>query len=38
VLGPSRLTRAFPTWFDNSQFAESLRRAGQHHRQDAIPA
>jgi len=38
LLGPSRLARAFPTWFDNSQFAESLRRAGQHRRQHAIPA
>ncbi len=27
VLGPSRLARAFPTWFDVSVFAEGLRRA-----------
>ena len=26
MLGPSRLARAFPTWFDNSYFADSLRR------------
>src|SRR5262245_16086852 len=26
VLGPSRLARAFPTWFDTSYFADSLRR------------
>jgi hypothetical protein len=38
MLGPSRLTRAFPTWFDTSYFAEGLRRAEQHHRQDAVPA
>jgi hypothetical protein len=30
VLGPSRLARAFPTWFDTSYFAEDLRRAKQH--------
>jgi hypothetical protein len=38
MLGPSRLARAFPTWFDTSYFAESLRRAGQHHGQHAMPA
>lgn len=27
LLGPSRLARAFPTWFDTSLFAEGLRRA-----------
>jgi DNA-binding HxlR family transcriptional regulator len=26
LLGPSRLARAFPTWFDMSMFAEDLRR------------
>jgi len=26
-LGPSRLARAFPTWFDTSLFARSLQRA-----------
>jgi len=38
LLGPSRLARAFPTWFDTSYFAEDLRRAGQRHRQQAVPA
>ena len=38
MLGPSRLARAFPTWFDTSYFAEGLRRAGQRHRQAAVPA
>jgi hypothetical protein len=37
LLGPSRLARAFPTWFDTSYFAEGLRRAEQHRRQ-AMPA
>jgi DNA-binding HxlR family transcriptional regulator len=27
VLGPSRLIRAFPTWFDTTRYAESLHRA-----------
>ncbi|MFC6006209.1 winged helix-turn-helix transcriptional regulator [Angustibacter luteus] len=27
LIGPSRLARAFPTWFDMSLFAEGLRRA-----------
>ncbi len=27
LLGPSRLARAFPTWFDTSLFSEGLRRA-----------
>ena len=30
LLGPSRLARAFPTWFDMTPFAASLRRAEQH--------
>jgi hypothetical protein len=38
LLGPSRLARAFPTWFDTSFFAEGLRRAEQRHRQAAVPA
>ncbi len=33
LLGPSRLTRAFPTWFDTSFFATGLRRAEQRRRQ-----
>jgi DNA-binding HxlR family transcriptional regulator len=38
MLGPSRLARAFPTWFDTSAFTESLRRGEQRRRQQAIPA
>jgi hypothetical protein len=26
LLGPSRLARGFPTWFDMSMFGEDLRR------------
>jgi DNA-binding HxlR family transcriptional regulator len=37
LLGPSRLARAFPTWFETSIFAESLHR-GQDHRREATPA
>ena len=36
-LGPSRLARAFPTWFDTSLFARSLRR-GEQRRRAAPPA
>lgn len=32
LLGPSRLTRAFPTWFDVSTFSEGLRRAERRKR------
>jgi hypothetical protein len=38
LLGPSRLARAFPTWFDTTWFAEGLRRAEQHPRRQAEPA
>jgi hypothetical protein len=38
LLGPSRLARAFPTWFDTSFFAEGIRRAEQRLRQQAVPA
>lgn len=37
-LGPSRLAKAFPTWFDTSLFAHSLRRAEQRRLADAVPA
>lgn len=37
LLGPSRLARGFPTWFDVSSFAEGLRRA-QLHRSDRAVA
>jgi DNA-binding HxlR family transcriptional regulator len=35
LLGPSRLARAFPTWFDVSAFAEGLNR-GELRRQTAL--
>jgi hypothetical protein len=38
LLGPSRLARAFPTWFDTSFFAEGLRRAEQRDRRAAESA
>jgi hypothetical protein len=38
LLGPSRLARAFPTWFDTTIFAEGLRRAEQRRLQEAISA
>ena len=38
LLGPSRLARAFPTWFDTTYFAEGLRRAELRHRRMAVPA
>jgi DNA-binding HxlR family transcriptional regulator len=37
-LGPSRLAKAFPTWFDTALFARSLRRAEQRRLADAVPA
>ena len=36
-LGPSRLARAFPTWFDTTLYAVPLRRAEQR-RRDPVPA
>lgn len=38
MLGPSRLARAFPTWFDTTFFAEGLRRAEKRRSRLAIPA
>jgi hypothetical protein len=38
LLGPSRLARAFPTWFDTTYFAEGLHRAEQRHRRQSVPA
>jgi DNA-binding HxlR family transcriptional regulator len=35
LLGPGRLARAFPTWFDMSTFADSLRLADQHRATEA---
>ena len=36
LLGPSRLARAFPTWFDVTVFAEGLRRAELHRGDRAV--
>jgi len=36
VIGPSRLARAFPTWFDVSVFTPGLRRAKQRRGQEAL--
>ena len=33
LLGPSRLSRGFPTWFDTSMFVEGFRAAAQHRRE-----
>jgi hypothetical protein len=38
LLGPGRLVRAFPGWFDTSFFAAGLRRARQRREQEAMPA
>ena len=37
-LGPSRLAKAFPTWFDTTVYAQNLRRGEQRRLQDAVPA
>ena len=37
-LGPSRLAKAFPTWFDTTSYSKSLRRGGQRQRHDTMPA
>ena len=36
--GPSRLAKAFPTWFDTALYAQGLRRAEQRRLRDALPA
>jgi DNA-binding HxlR family transcriptional regulator len=33
-LGPSRLAKAFPTWFDTALFADDLRRADRRRHQE----
>jgi hypothetical protein len=38
VVGPSRLARAFPTWFDTSMFSASLGRARRHQAEAAASA
>jgi hypothetical protein len=37
-LGPTRLAKAFPTWFDTTLFSHDLRRAEQRRLRDAVPA
>jgi DNA-binding HxlR family transcriptional regulator len=37
-LGPSRLARAFPTWFDTSLFARNLQLAGRRRLREAVTA
>ncbi|WP_433728217.1 winged helix-turn-helix transcriptional regulator [Actinoplanes sp. CA-051413] len=37
-LGPSRLAKAFPTWFDTTQFSDSLQRAEQRRRREVVTA
>ena len=36
LLGPSRLARSFPTWFDTSYFAEALRRGELRRSRNAV--
>jgi hypothetical protein len=37
LLGPSRLARAFPAWFDTTYFTQALHRAERRHSRQAIP-
>lgn len=37
-LGPSRLAKAFPTWFDTTLFVRSLQRSQQRRHPDALSA
>jgi DNA-binding HxlR family transcriptional regulator len=37
-LGPSRLAKAFPTWFDTTLFSPSLQRAERRRLRDALTA
>ena len=37
-LGPSRLAKAFPTWFDTTVYSPGLRRGEQRRQRDAVPA
>jgi hypothetical protein len=36
LLGPTRLARAFPTWFDTSYFAEGFARAEARRRRESV--
>jgi len=37
LLGPSRLARSFPTWFDTTFFTDGLRRGDQRRTRNALP-
>ena len=37
-LGPSRLAKAFPTWFDTTIYSHSLLRGEQRRLREAVPA
>ena len=37
-LGPSRLAKAFPTWFDTTLYASGLRRGEERRLRDDVPA
>ena len=37
LLGPSRLARVFPTWFETRTFSDDLRRAEQRRLGQALP-
>ena len=37
-LGPSRLAKAFPTWFDTTVYSQTRRRGEQRRLRDAVPA
>jgi DNA-binding HxlR family transcriptional regulator len=37
-LGPTRLAKAFPTWFDTATFTDDMRRAERRQSDHAVPA
>jgi hypothetical protein len=37
-LGPSRLAKAFPTWFDTALFTHDLRQGEQRRLREALTA
>ena len=37
-LGPTRLAKAFPTWFDTATFTDDMRKAERHQLHDPVPA
>jgi hypothetical protein len=38
LVGPARLSRAFPTWFDVSYFSAGIRRRDLRRARDVSPA